>query len=147
MRARIKQWLEDAVGAACPAILGDIWGRSGVTVLVEELSLSQPSLDGAVFGVSGRVTAQLFADNPDEIDLDAILPMLHRGLGVSAPATGGFGGFINVTGVAERLTDDAGVTVLVVRMTAEGGIYPPTADDPLLSMVTMDDGDEQIDIP
>ncbi|MBK1690984.1 hypothetical protein CKO33_02210 [Ectothiorhodospira mobilis] len=123
MRQAVANWVAGALEAVAPELLGDVWGRREVTVMVDRLSLSRPSAHtNGVLAVEGEVVALLWADTPDAMDWVAIADRLVDGLTLDAEPAEGEVAFIGQavpTEWRERLNEGAAITEIRLALAGD----------------------------
>lgn len=80
MRAALEAAIRARIEAVAPQLVGDLWGRQQITLLITRLSISATSR-----AAEGEAQAVLLADTPDAFPVDALIGALREPLSVFGP--------------------------------------------------------------
>lgn len=101
MRAQLEAAIRARIEAVAPQLIGDLWGRRQVTLLITRLDISATSR-----AADGEAQAVLMAETPDAFPVDALIEALRDPVSVSGAA---FRLRARLTGLAERIEDMAAI--------------------------------------
>ncbi len=99
MRAALEAAIRARIQQAAPALVGDLWGRERVTVLITRLEV--PLSSGIL---AGEAEAALFADTPDAFDITALVRAFDDPIQFPKTETA-FGCRARLTRIQERIEE------------------------------------------
>lgn len=97
MRSELEAAIRGRIEAVAPQLVGDLWGRQKVTILITRLDVSSTSR-----AADGEAQAMLFADTPDAFPVDALIASLREPLSINGS---GYRLRARLTGIAERIEE------------------------------------------
>ncbi len=78
MRQALEAAIRARIEAVAPQLVGDLWGRKQVTLLITRLSISATSR-----AAEGEAQAVLFSDTPDAFPVDGLIGALREPVSVT----------------------------------------------------------------
>lgn len=97
MRAQLEAAIRARIEAVAPDLIGDLWGRRQITLLITRLAVSTTSR-----AAEGEAQAVLLADTPDAFPVDGLIAALREPVSVSGPD---FRLRARLTQIAERIEE------------------------------------------